>query len=83
MKLWMLIKCHENCDWRTSTLIIVFEKKPDLETIAPYLKGLSDEMGEAIAQISSLLKTGYLQTNESESYNLQFIETKKQLDLQL
>jgi len=46
-----------DCD---TSLIAVFDKKPDLATVSKYLKGLSNEMGEAITQVHGLLESGQL-----------------------
>ena len=83
MKLWTLVKTEYEgqCTGfdHFDTLIVVFEEKPDIQTIAPFLRGLSNEIGEAISQIASLLKTGDLQTSTFEQYTLACIETGKRL----
>jgi len=46
-----------DCDTK---LIAIFDKKPDLATVSKHLKGLSNEMGEAISQVHGLLESGQL-----------------------
>jgi len=76
MKLWKLTKTeyYEQC------LVVVFEKKPDLQTLAPFLEGLSGEMGEAISEGLNLINTGNLHLTYHD-YELDYLETGKNLTL--
>ena len=82
MKLWKLTKT-EYCGQCTGfehfeTLVVVFEKKPDLQTLASFLEGLSGEMGEAISEGLKLINTGNLELS-CHDYELDYFETGKNL----
>ena len=84
MKLWTVIKTEDvktQCTGFSTfdTLVVVFEKKPDLQTLAPFLEGLSKEMGQAISEVSTLLNSGYLDLNKY-SYDFDYIETGQKID---
>ena len=83
MKLWTLVKVEYEgqCTGfdHFKTLVAVFEEKPDMQTVAPFLKGLSDNMGEAISEVSTLLRTGVLQVHFNCEYELTAVETGKRL----
>ena len=50
---------------------LVMSKKPSLAKIAPYLAGLSGDMGSAINQVSTLLGKGTLHVREGIHYELE------------
>ena len=82
MKLWKLTKTeyYGQCTGfdHFETLVVVFEKKPNLQTLAPFLEGLSGEMGEAISEVSKLIDTGTLELS-CHDYELDCFETGKNL----
>ena len=85
MKLWKLTKTEDygtQCTGFThfDTLVVVFEKKPDLQTLAPFLEGLSGDMGEAISEVSNLINTGTLELS-CHDYELDYFETGNNLTL--
>ena len=85
MKLWKLTKTESYGTQCTGfgyfeTLVVVFEKKPDLQTLAPFLEGLSGEMGEAISEGLKLINTGNLELS-CHDYELDYFETGKNLTL--
>ncbi len=83
MKLWKLTKkeyCGSFSHGQIETLVVVFEKKPDLQTLAPFLEGLSGEMGEAISEGLKLINTGNLYLTYHD-YELDYLETGKNLTL--
>jgi Lon protease-like protein len=84
MKLWKLTKTeyYGQCTGfdRFETLVVVFEKKPNLQTLAPFLEGLSGEMGEAISEGLKLINIGNLELS-CHDYELDYFETGKNLTL--
>ncbi|MCJ8336302.1 MAG: hypothetical protein MJH10_19055 [Epibacterium sp.] len=86
MKLWKLTKTeyYEYYGLCTGfshfeTLVVVFEEKPDLQTLAPFLEGLSGDMGKAISEVSKLINTGALGLRPHD-YELDCFETGKNLE---
>ena len=83
MKLWKLTRTeyYGQCTGfnHFETLVVVFEEKPDLQTLAPFLDGLSGDMGKAISEVSKLIDTGTLEFGHHD-YELDFFETGKNLE---
>jgi hypothetical protein len=84
MKLWTVIKTEDvktQCTGFSTfdTLVVVFEKKPDVQTLAPFLEGLCEDIGQAISEVSTLLNSGYLDLNQYR-YELNYIETGQKID---
>lgn len=54
----------------TTSIIAVFSKKPALAEISPHMKSLAPEMGEAIAQVATLLAEGSVELADGAEYCL-------------
>jgi hypothetical protein len=74
-KVWVLTKTESYGTQCTGfpdrlSIIAIFGKKPSVKGIAPYIGGLSRDMGEAIGQVMTLVDEGYVSLSNDIEYSL-------------
>jgi len=72
MKTWILEETEHWCGDAgafTST-VAIFQDKPDIKTLAPYLNGLHEDFVEAVKECEKLISEGYVEMSDIFCYSL-------------